>query len=70
MDEDQEGPEILPSVFQPHDVPADFRKHVAGPDNQPLREREISPQHDESKHELAKVMQVIDLENTRDRLNL
>src|SRR5205823_13247492 len=67
VDKDQQCPKILPAVLQAHDVPADFRQHVAGPDNQPLREREISPQHDESKHQLAKVVQVIDLEDARNR---
>src|SRR6185503_1218412 len=69
MNEDQRRAKILPAAPQPYQVPADFSQQVSGPDNQPLRERNIGPKDHEGKHELAEIMQIVDLEHPRDRLD-
>src|SRR5450759_924648 len=46
----------FPSAIQAAHVPRNLFGQVARPDDEPLREIEVSPDHDESEHELAVVV--------------
>src|SRR5581483_7502649 len=68
MEQGEYQADHLPSTMQSPQIPADFLWQIARPDNQPLREREVSPDHDERQHELAVVMNVIGLHEFGDGL--
>src|ERR1039458_3250379 len=53
-DEEQAG--HFPSAIHPAHIPRNLFGQVAGPDDEPLREIEVSPHHHESQHELTVVV--------------
>src|SRR2546425_3492420 len=59
-----------PASIQPRAIKRDLLREVAGPDDQELREREISPQHHEREEQLAQIVQVPRLEHMGHRLRL
>src|SRR5260370_16280975 len=66
---DKRGAKPLPAAIKAYQIPADLREHVARPDAQPLRQGKLGPQHYEGGHQLAEVMQVVNLEHPRDGLH-
>src|SRR5205809_3123513 len=50
----------LSMLFDSIQGPADLFHDLARPDDQPLGEREVSPQYDEGQHQLANVVKIID----------
>src|SRR5580692_4443193 len=56
-----------PASVEPSAIEADFLRQIAGPDNEELGETEISPEHDESEQELAKIVQVAVLDHALHR---
>src|SRR5579864_1983108 len=58
-----ENGDNAPGSVKPGTVKTDFLWQVAGPNDQELRETEISPEHDESKQQLAEVVQVAVLDD-------
>src|ERR1700674_676279 len=56
MEDRKEQADRLPSAMQAAHVPRNLFWQVAGPDNEPLRKIEVSPDHDEGEHELAMVV--------------
>src|ERR1035438_2573414 len=48
--------DLSPSAIHAADVPRNLFGQVAGPDDEPLREIKVSPDHDEGEHELAMVV--------------
>ncbi len=49
----------LPAAVQAPDVPDDFLRQIAGPNDQLLRERQVRPEHHEREHQLAQIVQML-----------
>src|SRR5580704_1222722 len=64
--EDQRDP--TPAAVKTIEIESDFRRQVAGPDDEPLRKAEVGPHHDESEHPLAMVVDEVGLKHVRHRL--
>src|SRR5271169_1377558 len=58
MQHDQNHRELAPTAEGARDVPGNFVLDIAGPDDQELREREISPEHGEGQHQVAEVVEL------------
>src|SRR5882762_2342916 len=56
VEDHEEQADRLPSAIQAAHIPRNLLWEVAGPDDEPLREIEVSPDHDEGEHELAMVV--------------
>ena len=54
-------------VQAPH-VPGNFFGQISRPDDQPLREREVGPHHDEGQHEFSVIVHLLRPEQFRHRL--
>ena len=55
---DQKYGQSSPSAKCARHVPRDFIFQVAGPDDQELRKRHISPEHHECQHQVAKIVEL------------
>ena len=66
----QEDRQILPAVAGARDHVGNFFDQVRRERQQVLREVEVRPQHHEREHQLAEVVEVMRLEQTRHRLAL
>ena len=58
MKDDERQADQAPARLQAMEVPGDFFRQVSRPDDQVLGEREIRPQHDERKHQIAEVVKM------------
>src|SRR5579859_1418819 len=65
MEQDQDERDGSPSAVQTLQIEGDFSGQVAGPDDEPLREAEVGPDHDEGQHPLAVVVDEVGLEQVR-----
>src|ERR1700742_3870846 len=58
VEEDDDKSDNSPSSMDAVQEPANLFGQVAGPDNEPLREGEVSEQHDEGQHQLTQIMKL------------
>ena len=65
VEDDEEQADLAPSDVEALSVEGDFVGQVAGPDDQPLREVEVGPDHDEGEHPLAVVVNEVGLQHLR-----
>src|SRR6201987_4610916 len=65
LEDHQEKSHFAPSSVQTANVPGNLLGQVSSPDNQPLREREVGPDHHEGEHELAMVMDEVGAQELR-----
>src|SRR5579864_9404603 len=65
LEDHQKKSYSAPTSMQPADVPGNFLGQVSGPDDQPLREGEVGPDHHKSQHELAVVMDEVRAQQLR-----
>src|SRR5580704_736745 len=62
MEDQDDNGDDAPASIKPRTIEANLFGQIAGPNNQKLRETEISPEHDESEEKLAQVVQVAALD--------
>ncbi len=63
----QQQPDKLPAVIQAREIPGNFFRQIARPDDQELGERKVRPHHHQGEQELAEIVQVAVRQHFRHR---